>query len=115
MLGPTGFTRTWASSWTVGCRAVKFTPPGGTIDLAVRQNPVQRHATLTVSDTGPGIPVDDRPHVFERFYRSESSRPIAGSGIGLAVVAQLVKAHGGTVELDDTTAGTAMKASFPTA
>ncbi len=93
--------------------AIKFTPPGGTIDLVVRQNPEQREATLTVSDNGPGIPIEDRPHVFERFYRSDSTRPVAGSGIGLAVVAQLVKAHAGTVELVDSTVGTTITVTFP--
>ncbi len=93
--------------------AIKFTRPGGTIDLSVGQNPERRKATLTVRDDGPGIPIEDRPHVFERFYRGESTRPVAGSGIGLAVVAQLVKAHGGTVELADTATGTTIVATFP--
>jgi signal transduction histidine kinase len=93
--------------------AIKFTPAGGAIDLAVRQNPLQREVTLIVSDNGPGIPVEDRPHVFERFYRGDATRPVAGSGIGLAVVAQLVKAHSGTVELIDTPAGTTVAATFP--
>ena len=95
--------------------AIKFTPPGGTIDLTVRQHPLRRETTLTVSDNGPGIPTEDRPHVFERFYRSDSTRPVAGSGIGLAVVAQLVKAHDGTVGLVDSTAGTTIAATFPSA
>jgi signal transduction histidine kinase len=51
--------------------------------------------------------------VFERFYRSDASRPVAGSGIGLAVVAQLVKAHGGTVKLVDSTVGTTITVTFP--
>jgi two-component system sensor histidine kinase BaeS len=92
--------------------AIKFTPPSGTIELDVRSS-VRRETTLTVSDSGPGIPVDDRPHVFERFYRGDSTRPVAGSGIGLAVVAQLVKAHGGTVAVIDTTTGTTIAATFP--
>ena len=93
--------------------AIKFTPSAGTIDLVVREIPAQRQATLTVSDNGPGIPIDDRPHVFERFYRSESTRLVAGSGIGLAVVAQLVKAHGGTVDLAESTVGTTITVTFP--
>ena len=95
--------------------AIKFTPAAGTIDLVVRQNQAQRQATLTVSDNGPGIPIGDRQHVFERFYRSVSTRPVAGSGIGLAVVALLVKAHGGTVELVDSTVGTTITVTFPMA
>jgi two-component system sensor histidine kinase BaeS len=95
--------------------AIKFTPAGGAIELDVRQNRVQREVALTVSDNGPGISVEDRPHVFERFYRGDTTRPVAGSGIGLAVVAQLVKAHGGMVELIDTPAGTTVAATFPSA
>ena len=93
--------------------AIKFAPPGSTINLAVCENPEQRESTLTVSDNGPGIPIEDRPHVFERFYRSDATRPVAGSGIGLAVVAQLVKAHGGTIEIVDTKSGTTIAATFP--
>ncbi len=95
--------------------AIKFTPSGGAVDLDVRHDPLTRTATLTVSDNGPGIPVADRPHVFERFYRSDATRSVVGSGIGLAVVDQLVKAHGGSVGLVDTSSGTTITATFPSA
>jgi two-component system sensor histidine kinase BaeS len=95
--------------------AIKFTPPRGTVAVDVRLNSLERTATLTVSDNGPGIAVADRAHVFERFYRGESTRSMAGSGIGLAVVAQLVKAHHGSVELVDTLAGTTIAVTFPSA
>jgi two-component system sensor histidine kinase BaeS len=52
-----------------------------------------------VSDSGPGIPDAELPHVFERFWRGEQARGVAGSGIGLAVVAELVEAHGGGVDV----------------
>jgi two-component system sensor histidine kinase BaeS len=94
--------------------AIKFTPPGGTIDLEVGNDRSAGAATLTVRDNGPGIPLVDRPHVFERFYRGDSTRTVAGSGIGLAVVAQLVKAHGGRVDLVDTATGATITATFPT-
>jgi signal transduction histidine kinase len=93
--------------------AIKFTPPGGTIDLSVHDDEAQRTAVLTVSDNGPGIRGGDRSHVFERFYRGDSTRPIAGSGIGLAVVNQLVKAQGGSVELADTDRGTTVVVTVP--
>ena len=94
--------------------AIKFSPPGGAIGLDVRPLGPHGTPTLTVSDNGPGILTQDRPHVFERFYRSEAARPVAGSGIGLAVVAQLVKAHGGSVELVDSEVGTTIAVTFPT-
>lgn len=93
--------------------AIKFTPAGGTIELDVRHNSSNRTATLTVSDNGPGIATADRAHVFDRFYRGESTRSVAGSGIGLAVVAQLVKAHRGSINLVDTPTGTTIAVTFP--
>jgi len=93
--------------------AIKFTPPGGVIGLDVRPSRPQEAVTMTVSDNGPGILSDDRPHVFDRFFRSDATRQVAGSGIGLAVVAQLVKAHDGSVELADTTTGTTIAVTFP--
>jgi len=76
--------------------ALKFTPPGGSVLLETGQ--VDARAFLRVSDTGPGIPAEELPHVFERFWRGERAAGIAGSGIGLAVVSELVRAHGGEVE-----------------
>jgi two-component system sensor histidine kinase BaeS len=74
--------------------AAKFTPAGGTVHLTVRPEPNQ--VVLEVADTGIGISPNDINHVFERFWRSRSS-PAQGSGVGLAVVAELVAAHHGTV------------------
>jgi two-component system sensor histidine kinase BaeS len=76
--------------------ALKFTPAGGRVRLEVR--PDGDRALLRVSDTGPGIPEGEMPRVFERFWRGEGARGISGSGIGLAVVAELVQAHGGQVQ-----------------
>jgi two-component system, OmpR family, sensor histidine kinase MprB len=55
------------------------------------------HGRLAVSDRGPGIPSDDLPHIFDRFYRSVASRSQPGSGLGLAIVRDIVESHGGTV------------------
>lgn len=77
--------------------ALKFTPAGGTVVLEA--GPEGSLARLRVSDTGPGIAADELPHVFERFWRGQRAAGIAGSGIGLAVVAELVRAHGGRVEV----------------
>jgi signal transduction histidine kinase len=83
--------------------AAKYTPPGGTVTVrAGRDGP---DAVLEVADTGPGIPEDERTLVWERFYRGRSGRLADGSGIGLAVVKELVDAHGGQVKIDDVAGG----------
>jgi two-component system sensor histidine kinase MprB len=58
------------------------------------------HGTLTVDDEGPGIAPDDREQVFERFYRSEESRSMPGSGLGLSIVRQVIERHSGNVRVD---------------
>jgi two-component system, OmpR family, sensor histidine kinase BaeS len=75
--------------------AVKYTPPGGQVTVTTRA--ADRVALLTVADTRPGIPQADLPHVFERFWRGAGAKSRSGAGIGLAVVAELAAAHGGTV------------------
>jgi two-component system, OmpR family, sensor histidine kinase BaeS len=77
--------------------ALKFTPEGGRALVEVGAE--GDRVTVRVSDSGPGIPSDERPHVFERFFRGRGAGG-AGSGIGLTVVADLVRAHGGTVDLE---------------
>ncbi|MCY7394904.1 MAG: HAMP domain-containing histidine kinase [Nocardioides sp.] len=71
--------------------AAKWSPPEGTVRIQLRDG------VLTVDDEGPGIADQDQPHVFERFYRSEESRAMPGSGLGLSIVAQVVERHAGTV------------------
>jgi two-component system, OmpR family, sensor histidine kinase BaeS len=78
--------------------ALKFTAPGGTVTVSV--SPEADGAVVEVSDTGVGIPPDELPHVFERFWRGKQTGRVAGSGIGLAVVHTLVEAHGGTITVD---------------
>ncbi|MFB7476466.1 sensor histidine kinase [Kitasatospora sp. NPDC056184] len=73
--------------------AVKYSPPGGTIDVRLDGG------VLTVRDHGPGIPPDELPYVFDRFWRSPSSRQLPGSGLGLSIVAQSVREAGGEVSL----------------
>ncbi|MFB6505966.1 MULTISPECIES: cell wall metabolism sensor histidine kinase WalK [unclassified Streptomyces] len=73
--------------------AVKFSPPRGTIEVALRDG------ELTVRDHGPGIPADELPHVFERFWRSPSARQLPGSGLGLSIVARTVQQAGGEITL----------------
>jgi signal transduction histidine kinase len=76
--------------------AVKFTPPGGRITITTSNDDAQAH--IKIADTGPGFADDEIPHLFERFWRGRSTTQTAGSGIGLAVVAELVAAHDGTIQ-----------------
>jgi two-component system sensor histidine kinase GlrK len=81
--------------------AVKYSPKGGTIHLKARNTGSQ--FILDVADNGPGIPPEDRAHVFEAFYtgRAAKSTAVKGTGIGLSVVLEFVSAHGGTIEIVD--------------
>ena len=84
--------------------AAKWSPPGGRVGVRLSQlDPV--NAELVVSDRGPGIPLQERGLVFERFYRSTSARGMPGSGLGLAIVKQVVLKHGGALRIDDTVPG----------
>ena len=73
--------------------AVKFSPDGGTIDVTLKTG------ELIVRDHGPGIPTEELPHVFDRFWRSPSARALPGSGLGLSIVARTVRQSGGEVSL----------------
>jgi signal transduction histidine kinase len=77
--------------------AVAHTPKGGTINVAATAK--GKWVEVSVSDTGEGIPAQDLPHIFERFYRVDKSRARAtgGSGLGLTIAKRLVEAHGGTI------------------
>ena len=71
--------------------AAKWSPPGGEVEVVVRDGEV------SVRDHGPGIDEEDLPHVFDRFYRASSARGMSGSGLGLAIVRQVAETHGGEV------------------
>ena len=79
--------------------AVKWSPPGGEIEVTVAGGEV------TVRDHGPGIDDSDLPHVFDRFYRAPSARPLPGFGLGLALVRQVADEAGGTVTIERPDAG----------
>ena len=89
--------------------ALRYTPSGGTIYIHYRQAEKQAH--LDVQDSGSGIPPDELPHVFERFYKSTDS---GGMGLGLAIARYLVEAHGGTITAESAPgAGTIMRVTLP--
>ncbi|MCD6600154.1 MAG: HAMP domain-containing protein [Dehalococcoidia bacterium] len=75
--------------------AIKFTPSGGRVNISAKAegNSVQ----VSVADTGVGIPADDLPHIFERFYKADKARAGGGTGLGLAIVKHVVEAHGSKV------------------
>jgi two-component system sensor histidine kinase MprB len=88
--------------------AVKWSPPGSEIAVTVSGG------ELTVRDHGPGISDEDLPHVFDRFYRAPSARPLPGSGLGLSIVRQVVDEHGGSVAIErPAEGGTLVRLTLP--
>jgi len=86
--------------------AIKYTPAGGTADISVRSEAGKDGAkegctvTVTVEDSGPGIPPEERERVFDRFYRVAGSEA-AGSGLGLAIIKAIAERHGATLALGE--------------
>ena len=78
--------------------ALKFTPKGGRIEVRLASDPF----SLSVANTGPGIPAADIPHVFKRFWRGDDSRSLPGNGLGLALVKAIVTSYGGNVKCEST-------------
>ena len=94
--------------------AIRYTPAGGTVDVALRLN--EREAVLEISDTGPGIPPEDRARVFDRFYRREATQE-PGSGLGLAIVKNIADRHHASILLENHSPGPGLRVavSFPPA
>lgn len=80
--------------------ALKYTPDGGSV--SVRAFAQSTQAVLQVSDTGPGIALDEQPRIWERLYRGDQSRSKSGLGLGLSLVRAIVEAHGGTATVSST-------------
>ena len=80
--------------------SIKYTPDGGKIDVKCVGN--LKNAVITVRDNGIGIPAEDLPRVFERFYRVDKarSRQSGGTGLGLAIARDIVLRHGGSISID---------------
>jgi two-component system, OmpR family, sensor kinase len=92
--------------------ALRYTPEGGRVDVAAGMN--HGRGYLEVTDSGPGIPAEDRERVFDRFYRREGT-DAGGSGLGLAIVRSIAERHQARVVLSDATAsgGLKVRVEFP--
>lgn len=93
--------------------AVKYSPDKGTIDIAIRHQGA--HAVIDVVDQGPGVAPTDRDWIFEPFYRGETwhAGPVKGTGIGLSVVVECIRSHGGTIEIVDSQQGAHFRIRLP--
>jgi signal transduction histidine kinase len=94
--------------------AISYTPDGGKVEISAK--PLKGFVEVEISDTGIGIPEKDIPHIFERFYRGDKSRSreTGGTGIGLAIVKELVQAQGGEISVkSDEGRGTAFRFTIP--
>ena len=90
----------------LAANALRHTPEGGRVTLAAEAVP--EGARITVRDTGPGIPLEHLPHIFERFYKADAARSatrMSGSGLGLSIVQAIVERHGGTVTASNSPEG----------
>ena len=82
--------------------AIKYNKPGGQVFVRALVENEKRNIRIEVEDTGVGIPPDDVPRIFERFYRVDKarSRETGGTGLGLSIVKHVVEAHGGSVRVE---------------
>jgi two-component system, OmpR family, sensor histidine kinase MprB len=87
--------------------AIKWNPPDGAVHVAVAD------AHVSVTDHGPGIPDQDLPRIFERFYRAPAARGMPGAGLGLAIVGNVAQANGGTIEVRTGPDGSTFTLAFP--
>jgi signal transduction histidine kinase len=91
--------------------AIKYTPVEGHVGVSAEC--VGSRVIITVSDSGMGIPEEDREKVFQRFYRIEQSRGLPGNGLGLSLVRAVVRLHLGQIDLQDNQPGLRVVLSFP--
>ena len=95
--------------------ALKFTPQNGAVTVSAWIDPRSNRPKVSVRDTGPGIPADDRERVLDRFVRLERSRNTPGSGLGLSLVAAVARMHDATISLEDAKPGLLATLTFPDA
>jgi two-component system sensor histidine kinase MprB len=87
--------------------AIKWNPPGGVVHVVVAG------ARVSVTDHGPGIPDEDLPHIFERFYRAPAARGMPGAGLGLAIVARIAQANDAAAGVRTGPDGSTFTLAFP--
>jgi two-component system, OmpR family, sensor histidine kinase MprB len=87
--------------------AIKWSPPDGAVQVVVAD------ARVSVTDHGPGIPDEDLPHIFERFYRAPAARGMPGAGLGLAIVARIAQANDATADVRTGPDGSTFTLTFP--
>ncbi|MGB9641079.1 MAG: sensor histidine kinase [Anaerolineales bacterium] len=98
--------------------AIKYNRPGGRVAVDLHREPTSHHLQLIVADNGFGIPPSYLPHIFERFYRAEATRPrygiSRGSGLGLAIVKAIADSHGAEINVESESGrGTKIIVNFP--
>jgi heavy metal sensor kinase len=92
--------------------AIKYTPTGGSVTVSLEKQ--EENLVIEVRDTGIGIPPDDLPRIFERFYRCDRSRSLEGIGLGLSLARAIARAHGGDmIVLSQPNAGSTFKVVLP--
>lgn len=91
--------------------AIKYGPGGSRVTISVARE--EGGAAIAVTDEGPGVPVEHREHVFERFYRVDPARPRGGVGLGLSIAKAAVEAHGGTLGLAPEDGGSTFRVFIP--
>jgi len=93
--------------------ALKYSPAGGTIEVAGNGGDGGKTVSFIVADCGPGIPSDELNRVFERFYRGRSAGRVRGTGLGLSIAHELVRLMNGTIEVESSTGGTTFTVTLP--
>lgn len=94
--------------------ALKYSPPGGNVSISLKES--EEMISISISDSGLGIPESDLPHIWDRFYRvdKDRSRETGGTGLGLAIVKQLTEKNGGQVEVESVLSkGSTFSVRFP--
>jgi signal transduction histidine kinase len=95
--------------------AARHGPSDGTVTITARRMTISGGVVLEISDEGPGIPPDERRHVFERFYRGSSLSTDGGTGLGLAIARWAIELHGGDIGVADSPRGCCIRVVIPPA